>query len=115
MIVSFMYRSIFWQHSRNDSTRTVRPGVPSSPLPDNRIGFSEQPGASSIEASDTSVSREFPNLEELQAIVGVRVAGRGAGDQQGDRTRELMLVHPGPGEIAPALRMFDQLDRLDAA
>src|SRR5262245_7288551 len=109
MIASFTSRSIFWRHSRNDSTRTVRRGVPCSRLPGNRIGLSEQGRLRYF------VSLEFSNIEELQAIVGVRVAGRGAGDQQSDRPRELVLLQPGPGKIAPALRIFDQLHWLDAA
>src|SRR5215472_5485013 len=116
MTTSFMYRSICWLHRRNGSTRTVRPGVPCSPLPGNRIGFSEQSGgSSSLEAADPAVGREFFNVEEIQAIVGVRIAIRGTGDQHGDPTGQLMLMQPGPGKIAPAFRLFDQLDRLDAA
>src|SRR6516164_3263118 len=99
MITSFTCRSTFWLRSRNDSIRTVRPGVPSSPRPASRLGFSEQRGTS---------ARRFSNLEELHAIIGVRVAGIGAGDQEGDRSSDVMLVQPGPGKIAPAIRFFDQ-------
>src|SRR5215831_5003861 len=106
MIALFTSRSIFSRRSRNDSTRTVPRGVPCSPLPGNRIGFSEHRGGLS--------SIKLSNAEKLQAIVGVRVAGRRAGDQQSHRTRELMLRQPGPGEIAPALRIFDQSHWLDA-
>src|SRR5215475_7484876 len=102
MTASFTSRSIFWRHSRNDSTRTGRPGVPCSPLPANRIGFNEL-------GRLPSVGREFSNIEELQTIVGVRVAGRGASHQQSDRAGELVLLHPGPGKIAPALRIIEQL------
>jgi hypothetical protein len=78
------------------------------------VSVNRSGGSSSLGTSDTTVSWEFFNVEELQAIIRVRVAVRGTGDQHGDRTAQLMIVQPGPGKIAPALRFFDQLHRLDA-
>jgi hypothetical protein len=62
-----------------------------------------------------SLSRNLSDFEELNAMVGLRVAPRGTGDQESDGTSDLMLGKPGSGKVAPVARILKQLDRLDAA
>src|SRR6516162_3673622 len=116
MIALFMCRSISSRPSTNGSIRTVLLGAPCSPLPDNRIALSD-PGSGSLrdDIADARVSRELSDIEELQAVIGLWVARRGTGDQQGDGTRDLMLREPGPGKVAPVTRILEQLDSLHPA
>src|SRR5215469_2841551 len=116
MIASFMCRSVSSRLSRNGLIRTARNGALCSPLPGNRISFSEQ--RSRVRRSEISKARlrwDFSDSEELNAIIGLRVARRGTGDQQGDGTSDLMLREPGPGKVAPIPRILEQLDRLHTA
>src|SRR3974377_2071111 len=110
-----MSRSNSWRLSRNDSIRTARPGALCSQLPDNRIALSE--GRSNPlrrEISDARVSFGFPDCEEFNAIIGVRVLRRGPCRQHGEGAGDLMLLQPSLRIIAPVIRFVDQLDRLHA-
>src|SRR5215475_12603201 len=112
MIASYMCRSIYSRRKRNGSIRTARPGAPCSPLPGNRIGFSEQSSRIRTEISKAPLGWHLSDLEELNPMIGIRVASRGTGDQQGYGTIDLMFGEPGPGKIPPIQRIFKQQNRL---
>jgi len=93
----------------------ARPGAPCSPLPGNRIGFSEQRSRVRTELSKAPLGWHLSDLEELNPMVGIRVAPRRAGDQQGHGATDLMFGEPGPGKIPPIQRILKQENRFHTA
>src|SRR5215469_16160194 len=113
MIASFTSRSNYWQPSRNDSTLTARTGAPCFQPPDNRIASSEQGDRRKNGVCPSAeLIGELPEFEEFKAIIFLRVPPGRPSHQQGEVPRDLMLLYPVLGKIAPAFRIVGQLDRL---
>src|SRR5215472_620488 len=116
MIASFMYQSISSRLSRNGSIPMARLGAPCWPLRGNRIGFGKQRNrVRRSEIFNAPLKWDLSDSEKLHAIIGLRVARRGTGDQQGDGSWDLMLPEPGPAKVSPAPRILEQLERLRTA